>query len=888
MARPVKWQALLVVICSFVLSTPLFAVAVKAPRRQRPTAGVHGRISPDGRFLAYVVRETNERGSGETTSIFIRRADRPSRSKRLTGKASRDDFPAFSADGRTVYYHSNKSGLTKIWSVNIRGGKPSQVTFGPSQDYHPSPSPRGRYLAYDSNRSGNYDIWLRDLRNGEDRQITTARGPDFSPTWSPQEKAIAFTSNRGEGFQIYLYRFDKKGGALRKMTEGKAVHAHPAWSPDGRYLAYDRDDKGVVSVWVKELRRPYRSFRLTGAPWSEEVPNWYPSGEKLAYTINQTGDKRVAVAPLPPLPNVESAPMAQGAKSAPGNLMAAATPIPFAPQVGVQMDTPGTPHSPPQAFGEPLPRQNAIPGIREPLSPPEDIDFLQEAKEVNSDDDQTLLSFVGEGASDKSRRRSARPKRSQPKSAGSFRGESTPNYSNVASLKVLQFFPKLKQEGIKPPRSLSVVFNRRLASVQNIDQLMSLIDDRGTITPLVCSYNPNLRRIDAMPVDPLSRNRTYTVRLSEQFSGEGGEMLTGGFSWTFATKRGGKPIVKIRKVEEIPFSVVERTPNQNGAAPAAKVVVRFSKPLDASTVAAGSIMLFDGRGSKVTGEVLFPDGNDTLQLTPYDKLKAGQKYRVFVSQNLRSVNGEKLPKALVWSFTTNHGSPLLVADYEPKGFLGPRSDITIHFNRAVSSDSLSTGKVFLKIRDQNYSGNTILGTGGKSLLFVPHRKLPNKSELTLVLPPGLSDEQGNELVLNAQLKFTTKYTEKSAAMSVSSILKKHNKGKGEGLNTSSYLKGRKRSGVGKRSWIYKSLHALYRKGYVDRNLSGDLSQGRPLTRHKSALMVESAMKSIGLMAAEDQAHVRKLAQEFKSELHWLGVKLSGFLSRSSNRFVGKG
>ncbi len=863
MARLYTWQALLIVVCSLALSvSPLFAVAVSAPKAQQSTNGIHGNVSPNGKFMVYVVKEANERGSGETTSVFVRRADRPSRSKRLTSRASKDDFPIISPDGKTVYYHSNRSGLTKIWSVPLRGGKPVQVTFGPSQDYHPAPSPRGRYLAYDSNRSGNYDIWLKDLRSGEDRQLTQARGPDFSPTWSPQEKAIAFTSNRGEGFQIYLYRFDKKGGALRKMTSGKAVHAHPSWSPDGRFLAYDRDERGVVSVWIKELKRPYRSFRLTGAPWSEEAPTWHPNGEKVVFTINQTGDKRVATALLPPLPMSEgNSAYAQNPPRAANNVVASA---------GHEL---------------PIPRDTPIPGIREPLAAPEDIDFLQEAKEMSNDDDtSTLLSFVGEGA----------PKAKPRKTVRAYnRGEKTPAlrpqaFNNGASLKVLQFFPKLKPEGIKPPRALSVVFSSRLASVQKLDTMISLIDDRGTITPLVCSYNPNLRRVDAMPVDNLLRGRTYTVRLSENISGESGEVLQGGFSWNFATKRGGKPVVKIRKIEEIPFSIVNKTPNENGAASTSRVTCRFSKPLDPSTVAAGSIMLFDGRGSKVAGEVLFPDGNDTLQLTPYEKLKTGQRYRVFISQNLRSVNGEKLPKAVVWSFTTNHGSPLLVADFEPKGFLGARSDITIHFNRAVSSDSLSTGKVFLKVKDQTYGGNTILGTGGKSLLFVPHRKLPNKCDLTLVLPPGLSDEQGNELVLNKPLIFSTKYADKATAHNVSSILKRHNKGKKDSLNTSSYLRNKKASGVGPKSWIYKNLLALFRKGYVDRNLSGDLSRGTPLTRHKSALMVESAMKSVGLMAPEDATRVRKLAEEFKNELHWLGVKLSGFLTRRENRFVGKG
>jgi len=875
MVRPSRWRHpfFVVVLAAGLAGAPdVHAVAVTEAGTHAGGAasnpgGHHGRISPDGKLMVFVVDERSATGARATSSLFLRRVDRPSRAHRLTDGAGRDDFPAWSADGKSVYFQSDRGGLTKIWSVGARGGKPVQMTFGASQDYHPAPSPSGRYLAYDTNRSGNYDVWIRDLTTGEERQVTTAGGPDFSPTWSPQEKALAFTSNRGEGFQIYLHRLDKPSAPIHRLTSGSAVHAHPAWSPSGDFLAYDRDERGVVNVWVMEMSRPYRSFRVAGAPWAEDTPSWYPDSQRLLYTITQTGERRLGTAPLPPV---------------------AAAPSPMA-------DIPEGPQ-------EPLTQVAAVgslpvPGLLEPLAPPEDLDFIADVSpaEGGGDRSNSVVSF----ASDESR-----------SSRGPARGEVVPDVgwgggqgSNamreerredmrapaaLAGLKVLQFFPKLNPEGVEPPRALSVVFNERLASVQQLDALMTLVDDQGTLTPLVCSYNPNLRRIDAMPAGQLAGGRTYTVRLSERLSGEAGEPLAGGFTWSFTTKGGEERVMKVTPVENVPFSILETSPSDGDARPDSRIVCRFSKALDPATVQAGSIMLFDGRGAKLAGEVLFPDGNDTLQLTPYDKLKAGQRYRVFVAQNLRSSTGDALQGAHVFSFETATGSPLVVADYEPKGFLGATADITLHFNRAVASDTLSTGKVFLSAKNQTYGGNTILGMDGLSLLFVPHRRLPNKTEFTLVLPPGLADRQGNELVLDKPIVFSTRYEEKEAAADVGSILERHGGGNVAGPDTAAYLQNGKTDGVGPKSWAYKSLVALSRKGYVDKNLGGELGRGTPLTRYKTALLVESAMKSLRLMTSDEAEQVKRLTTEFKGELHSLGVKLTGALAPQGNVLVGRG
>jgi hypothetical protein len=201
---------------------------------------------------------------------------------------------------------------------------------------------------------------------------------------------------------------------------------------------------------------------------------------------------------------------------------------------------------------------------------------------------------------------------------------------------------------------------------------------------------------------------------------------------------------------------------------------------------------------------------------------------------------------------------------------------------------MATGKVFLRDKSETYSGNTILGADGTSLLFVPHRRLPNKTELTLVLPPGLADTQGNGIEMPKPLVFTTRFEEKEAASDVGSILARHAGTAPGAVNASSYLRDGGSGDVASGDWAHKAFVDLARKGYVDRNLAGDLTRGVPLTRYKSALLVESAMKSAQLMTADETEVVQKLAQEFKTELRSLGVKLSGSFAPEANVLVGRG
>jgi imidazolonepropionase-like amidohydrolase len=72
------------------------------------------------------------------------------------------------------------------------------------------------------------------------------------------------------------------------LTSGPAVEAHPAFSPDGRYLAYISDQGGDMDVWVTDLES-VGSRRLTDLPGGEAYPVFSPDGARIAFFAEQVG-----------------------------------------------------------------------------------------------------------------------------------------------------------------------------------------------------------------------------------------------------------------------------------------------------------------------------------------------------------------------------------------------------------------------------------------------------------------------------------------------------------------------------------------------------------------------------------------------------------------------
>lgn len=102
---------------------------------------------------------------------------------------------------------------------------------------------------------------------------------DQSPTWSPDSTTIAFTTNPGSGGQIWSVNVDATEESRRLVPR---IVTHPAWSPDGRRIAYAALRSGNWDIYIKDLPSDVET-RLTTHAQPEWAPAWSPDGSRIAF-----------------------------------------------------------------------------------------------------------------------------------------------------------------------------------------------------------------------------------------------------------------------------------------------------------------------------------------------------------------------------------------------------------------------------------------------------------------------------------------------------------------------------------------------------------------------------------------------------------------------------
>jgi Tol biopolymer transport system component len=222
-------------------------------------------LSPDGTQVLYVTRFETESGlrlrnlqSGEDRWVKypVTRDDQESR-------FTRDLFPgyAFLPGGKEIVY--NQDG--KIRRLNLAAGTDTVIPFtanvsqelGPKLDFpqkveqgpvkvrliqDPVESPDGKKLAF----SAMTHLYTLDLPGGKPQRLTSGNAHEFQPAWSPDGKSVAYVTWSSEGGQ--LWKVPAAGGTPQQLSKSLAVYSNPAWSPDGTKIvalrgnAYDREN----------------------------------------------------------------------------------------------------------------------------------------------------------------------------------------------------------------------------------------------------------------------------------------------------------------------------------------------------------------------------------------------------------------------------------------------------------------------------------------------------------------------------------------------------------------------------------------------------------------------------------------------------------------------
>jgi Tol biopolymer transport system component len=138
------------------------------------------------------------------------------------------------------------------------------VTADPAAEENPAWSPAWTWLAFQSNRNGNPDIFTVkadcDPRVGETsdrcglKQLTDSPADDLLPAWSPDGRSIAFVSTRDGNPEIYV--MDKDGQNPRRLTFSPTGDWRPAWLPDSRHLLFTSDRGGNNDIYRIEVPPP--------------------------------------------------------------------------------------------------------------------------------------------------------------------------------------------------------------------------------------------------------------------------------------------------------------------------------------------------------------------------------------------------------------------------------------------------------------------------------------------------------------------------------------------------------------------------------------------------------------------------------------------------------
>ena len=257
------------------MRTLLFSCVVMTMAGQTPTieqslnlktAG-SPRISPDGRFVAYTISETNWEENSFDTQIWMVMTATGERYQ-LTHAKKSSSAPRWAPDSKHLAFLSNRDGSEQIYMISPAGGEATQLTHFDGGVTAFDWSPDLHHIAFTSagaetkakkdrkDKYGEFEIvegdytmshlWVLAVDDEKPKPEALTTGTQFSVggfMWSPDSKRIAFSATRdpdlssSDTADLYVVRLSDK--YVKKLVDTRGSDRNPIWSPDGTQIAYE-------------------------------------------------------------------------------------------------------------------------------------------------------------------------------------------------------------------------------------------------------------------------------------------------------------------------------------------------------------------------------------------------------------------------------------------------------------------------------------------------------------------------------------------------------------------------------------------------------------------------------------------------------------------------
>ena len=266
------------------------------PLRQTPGNYSNPAFSPDGKRLALEISD------GKRRDIWVNDWERDILT-RLTFAGERNSYPFWTPDGQRIVYSSQeKGGALNLWWIRADGaGNPQRLSESKSPQSGGSWRPDGKVLAFSqSNPSTNLDIFSLPIEGdeksgwkpGEPKPFLNSTFTEVEPAFSPDGRWLAYMSNESGGYELYVRPFPGPGGKWQISTGGGYL---PKWSRNGKELFYRTPGSKIMVV----------TYTASGDSFRADKPQLWSPGqftELGVFTYNfdlHPDGKRLAVLKVP-------------------------------------------------------------------------------------------------------------------------------------------------------------------------------------------------------------------------------------------------------------------------------------------------------------------------------------------------------------------------------------------------------------------------------------------------------------------------------------------------------------------------------------------------------------------------------------------------------------